>query len=209
MSLTIFVKRNLKLYLLKKRWRNQNKLNDTVLASLFDPLLVEVGKYSYGELNVISHGTKSHLKIGNFVSIAPNVTFLLEAEHYINHMSTYPFEVKVLKNKKYEAISKGDITVEDDVWIGYGSTILSGVHIGQGAVVAAGSVVTKNVPPYAVVGGVPAKVIKYRFNESICKKLEKIDFSKLDEKTIRKHEKDFYKRVEENTYLSWLPLKKT
>ena len=64
-----------------------------------------------------------------------------------------------------EATSKGDIIVQDDVWIGYGATILSGLTIGQGAVIAAGSVVTKDVTPYSVVAGVPARVIKYHFGE--------------------------------------------
>lgn len=76
-----------------------------------------------------------------------------------------------LQKVKHEATSKGDIVVKDDVWIGYGSIILSGVHIGQGAVIAAGSVVSHDVPPYAIVGGVPARLIKYRFSEEMTKKL--------------------------------------
>lgn len=84
-------------------------------------------------------------------------------------VSTYPFKRKLFHGGE-EAVSKGDIIVGDDVWVGYGATILSGVHIGQGAVIAAGAVVNKDVPPYAIVGGIPAKVIKYRFSESVCKK---------------------------------------
>lgn len=106
---------------------------------------------------------------------------------------------------KLEAVSKGDITIEDDVWIGYGATILSGVKIGQGAVIAAGAVVTRDVPPYAIAGGVPAKVIKWRFPQAIIDKLVKIDFSKLDEKMVRKHIDELYEKVDENTDLSWLP----
>ena len=104
--------------------------------------------------------------IGNYISIAQNVHFLLDVEHFANHISTYPFKVKLLHSQKSESFSKGDIIIDDDVWIGYGATILSGVRIGQGAVVATGAVVTSDVPPYAIVGGVPAKVIKYR-NEKI------------------------------------------
>ena len=106
-----------------------------------------------------------------------------------------------------EAISKGDIIVGDDVWIGYGATILSGVYIGQGAVIAVGAVVSKDVPAYAIVGGIPAKVIKYRFSESVCKTLEKIDYSKIDEEFVKKHIDELYEEIDENTDLSWLPMK--
>jgi serine acetyltransferase len=94
-----------------------------------------------------------------------------------------------------EAFSKGNIVIDDDVWIGYGVTILSGVHIGQGAVVAAGAVVTKDVPPYAIVGGVPAKIIKYRFSPEIIEELMKIDYSKLEEDDIKNHIDDLYSEI--------------
>ena len=72
------------------------------------------------------------------------------------------------------AVSKGEIVIEDDVWIGSNSVILSGVKIGRGAVIGAGSIVTKNVPKYAIVAGNPAKVIKMRFNDEEISKLEKL-----------------------------------
>ena len=97
----------------------------------------------------------------------------------------------------YEGVSKGDIHLDDDVWIGYGATILSGVHIGQGAVIAAGAVVTRDVPPYAVAGGVPAKVIEYRFNEEIISFLLTLDYSKLDSKLITEHLDDLYVSIDE------------
>lgn len=84
-----------------------------------------------------------------------------------------------------EAISKGDIIVKDDVWIGRNALIMSGVNIGQGAVIAAGAVVTKDVPPYAIVGGVPAKVIRYRFEEEIINELVNVDFDKFNVEFIR------------------------
>ena len=71
--------------------------------------------------------------------------------------------MKTIKIQSTEAFGKGDIIVEDDVWIGYGAVIMSGVTIKQGAVIAAGSVVVKDVPAYSIVGGAPAKIIKYRF----------------------------------------------
>ena len=76
-----------------------------------------------------------------------------------------------------EALSKGDIIVEDDVWIGQGATIMSGVHIGQGAVIGAGSIVNKDIEAYSVVAGVPAKLIKMRFPPNIITKLLEIDYS--------------------------------
>lgn len=192
--------------LYNRKWRKINQHNFTKINNYFPIDCVKVGKFTYGELNVMVENRECKLCIGCFCSIAPHVEFILAAEHRIDTISSYPFKVRLGK-RKYEASSKGDIIVEDDVWIGYGSIILSGVHIGQGAVIAAGSVVTKDVPPYAIVGGVPAKVIRYRFNDSVCKKLEKIDFSKLDKKTIMEHEKALYMTVDENTDFSWLPMK--
>lgn len=190
----------------KLKWR-KNKHNKTVPRNIFNADIVSVGKFSYGGLYILSFGNKNKLHIGNFVSIADNVTFILQLEHYTNHISTFPFKVKCLDSKESEAFAKGDIIVDDDVWIGYGATILSGVHIGQGAVIAAGAVVVKDVPPYAIVGGVPAKIIKYRFDEKIIEKLIKIDFSKLTEENVREHINELYQNVDENTDLSWLPKK--
>jgi serine acetyltransferase len=80
---------------------------------------------------------------------------------------------------------KGDIIVENDVWIGAKATIMSGVRVSNGSIVAAGSVVTKDVPPYAIVAGNPAKVVKYRFNEEQIDKLLKISWWEWDEQKIK------------------------
>ena len=130
------------------------------------------------------------------------------ADHAVDRISTFPFKVKCLETAEYEAVSKGDIIVDDDVWIGQNAVILSGVHIGQGAVVAAGAVVSKDVPPYAVVGGVPAKVIKYRFSQEIIDELMKVDYSKLDVELVREHENDLYAELTDVGQLDWLPKKK-
>ena len=141
-------------------WAKLHPGSDTYPMNDFDFSKVKVGKGTYGELNVINFGTDHRLILKEYVSISQNVTFVLDAEHYTDHISTYPFRVKTLQSASSEAFGKGDIVVEPDAWIGYGSIVMSGVRIGQGAVIAAGSVVTRDVPPYAIVGGVPAKVIR-------------------------------------------------
>ena len=203
MGVMNFVRREV----LRKVWRKQNQHNGTTMQEIFNSSAVSVGNYSYGPLQVLLSNNQNRLTIGNFCSIASEVVFIPGSDHPVDTISTFPFKVMCLHQQQGEAISKGDIVVDDDVWIGHGSTILSGVHIGQGAVVAAGSVVTKDVPPYAIVGGVPAKVIKYRFSPEIIEELLKIDYSKMDEKMIRSHVDELYEKLENINQLNWLPRK--
>lgn len=175
----------------RKAWRKSNPDNFTSPNNVFDADIVQVGKGTYGALNVLNWGEGSRLKIGSFCSIGPEVSFLLAGEHNMNHISSFPFK-SYYGNEKKEAFGKGDTIVEDDVWFGYRATILSGVHIGQGAVIAAGAVVSKDVPPYAIVAGNPAKVIKYRFDEDTIEKLKSIDYSKLTPDFIKENMDDLY-----------------
>lgn len=190
-----------------KQWRKKNKHNDTFMENLFNRDMVTVGKGTYGGIFAITCGQDAKLRIGNYCSIASGVRFMVQGDHALDTISTYPFRVQIGQADVGEALTKGDIVVEDDVWIGESALVLSGVRIGQGAVVAAGAVVTKDVPPYAIVGGVPAKVIKYRFTEEICKKLYEIDYERFDPLTIKRRMKDFYTPVSSDTDLSWLPKK--
>ena len=181
----------------KVLWRKKNKHNFTKLGRNFSTSKVKIGKATYGTLNVITFGNENEgLEIGSYCSIAENVTFLLSGEHNYKNISTYPFKNKIL-NKEQESMSKGKITVEDDVWIGYGATILSGVTIGQGAIIGAQSIVTKDVPPYAIFAN--GKIIKYRFNEKIIEQLKKIKYLKLNnEKIINKLDILYTEVTEEN-----------
>ena len=195
----LWIIKMIKLFFFKQRWKKINKHNATYPLDLFPESVVKVGRYSYGGLKVLTFGDKTRLIIGDFCSIGPGVLFILEAGHPVNRFSTFPFKVKVLGQKR-EATSKGDIILEDDVWIGANVTVLSGVHIGQGAVIAAGAVVTRDVPPYAIAAGVPASVIKYRFSEKIIKRLLQVDFGLLDYQTIEANISSLYKTLDETNY---------
>lgn len=194
----------LRSYKYSRAWKKANSHNFTVPVGRVPLDKVRIGKKTYGFIDALFSNPENKLIIGNYCSIAQGVKFLPSTDHALDRISTYPFKAMCLTGE-LEALSKGDIVVEDDVWIGYGATILSGVHIGQGAAIAAGSVVTKDVPPYAIVGGVPAKVIKYRFAPDLIEELLKIDYAKLDLETIRAHEADLYRTLETEDQLSWMP----
>lgn len=186
MSLISKIKEKKNLYDFRKKWRKKNSNNTTIAANEFNIDSVEVGKHSYGAIRVLNWGKGQKLKIGSFCSIAQEVMFILNADHNVTTISTFPFRNKLgIGEEPLEGVSKGDIIVGDDVWIGYRATILSGVTIGQGAIVAAGAVVSKDVPPYAIVGGCPARILKYRFSDDVVKKMVKLDYNKLDEEEIR------------------------
>lgn len=149
---------------------------DMVLASPFftkDCLAnrprTEVGEYTYGCPKVIDFGEGSHLKIGKFCSIAGGVVIMLGGNHRMDWITTYPFPALGDRWPLARGIvghpgTKGDIVIGNDVWIAAEAIILSGVTVGDGAVIAARAVVTRDVPPYAVVAGNPAKVVKLRFD---------------------------------------------
>lgn len=130
--------------------------------------------------NVLYHYpiNQDKLVIGKYCSIACGAKFLFtSANHTMSSLSTYPFplfweEWELGPEHVREAWdNKGDIVIGNDVWIGYEAVIMSGVHIGDGAIIGTRAVVTKDVPPYTIVGGVPAKVIKKRYDEDKILKL--------------------------------------
>lgn len=176
---------------LNNEWRKRNKHNYTTIERYCDCSKISVGRFTYGPLHVHDFDSGITLTIGNFCSIADDVHFYLAGNHELNRISSYPFKKNIF-NGPAESLSKGSIVVEDDVWIGSRVIIMSGVRLNRGCVVAAGSIVTHDVAPYTIVGGVPAKEIKKRFNCEICKELEKIDFSRIDYREVNYYLKDLY-----------------
>lgn len=198
--------RFLKNRLFRRKWRKANGHNGTYVRHAFPMELVQVGHHTYGPVDPLISNTQSRLIIGSFCSIAEEVKFILSGEHRTDTISTFPFQARCLTGQP-EAGSRGDIIVEDDVWIGFRATVLSGVRIGQGAVIAAGAVVTKDVPAYAIVGGVPAKVLRYRFAEPLRQALCQIDLSKLSQQDIENHRQDLYTPLTDPSQLDWLSKK--
>ncbi len=177
----------IKLLWFRKKWRRQNRHNLTTAASCFNARRVSVGKGTYGALDVRHFGNPDErVQIGNYCSIGPECVFMTGGEHAYDGFSTYPFRQK-LGIQENESVTRGPIVLQDDVWLGFRVTVLSGVTVGKGAVVAAGAVVTKDVPPYAIVGGVPAKVIKYRFPEAVREQIQALDFGGIDPETVKAH----------------------
>lgn len=191
------LRNRIKFIALRYTWRRRNAHNGTNIKNIFDINCVEVGQGTYGEIYVLNHNVGRKLRIGSFCSIAPEVVFVLNSDHNLKTVSTFPFKVRILKNELFEAVSKGDIIVEDDVWIGFRSIILSGVHIGQGAVIAAGAVVTKDVPPYAIVAGNPAQIIRKRFSEKIISKVLTFNYDELDSTKIERSISWLYQEIDE------------
>lgn len=134
------------------RWKKNNQKNNIKLKSVIPLEMLDVGKATYGNLNIKVYDKKAKIKIGNYCSIADNVVFLVGGEHDYKRISTFPFQSLIYKQKTKKN-EKNDIVVDDDVWIGYESLILSGSHIGKGSVIGARSVVKGEIPPYSVYVG--------------------------------------------------------
>lgn len=136
------------------------------LSSLITYRNLSIGDDVYLGPNAIILATESRVFIGNKVLFGPRVT-LIGGDHRITDVGRYIYDVQ----DKLPGDDL-DIHIEDDVWVGANATILKGVTVGRGAVVAAGALVLKDVPPYAIVGGVPAKVLKFRWDINTIKEHE-------------------------------------
>lgn len=153
---------------------------------------VQIGRFTYGHERMVvrEFGEGAALTIGNFCSLATNVQFFLGGNHRTDWITTFPFGHIFEDELGGEEIvghpaTRGDITVGNDVWIGSGATILSGIVIGDGAVIAANATVIKDVAPYEIVGGNPAKPIRSRFEPEIVALLLRLRWWDLATEHVR------------------------
>ena len=153
--------------------------------------------YGYGENSFLLFRDDDRVEIGKYCSIAYGLTVVASGEHNYRAVANFPFYAKFLGQGDKDTFRKGHVCIGNDVWIGANVTILSGVTVGEGAVLAAGATVVENVPPYAIVGGVPAKVIKYRFDPQIIEALLRIKWWDWSPELVRGNIDLFYSDVAE------------
>ncbi|RTY91104.1 CatB-related O-acetyltransferase [Flavobacterium sp. RSP46] len=152
-----------------------------------------IGKYTYGfeSTQIYSWGEDIDIKIGRFSSIGAGLKLFCGGNHSTSFVSSYPFGsvypnfLKVVFDKSI-VFSNGDIKIGNDVWIGRDVTVMSGISIGDGSVIAANSHVVKNVEPYSIYGGNPAKFIRYKFSEEIIEMLLKLQWWNYEDDIIEK-----------------------
>lgn len=170
---------------------------------------MSIGKYSYGRPTYNEMNDEAELIIGKFCSIGNGVNIFLGGNHRIDWITTYPFG-HIHKNifNKFNGVghprTKGNVVIGNDVWIGSNATIMSGIKIGDGSVIANNSHVVKDVEPYSLVGGNPAKHIRYRFTQEQIKDLLDIQWWNWEDEKIN----DFTKILCNNNIDDFITLAK-
>lgn len=190
----------------KKLYPRTGDSQTVYLKSVVTDPAIEMGEYTmyndfvhdprdFQKNNVLYHYPVNgdRLKIGKFCSIACGAKFLFtSANHALGSLSTYPFPIFFeewgldAKDIRQAWDKRGDIVIGNDVWIGFEAVILSGVTVGDGAIIGSRAVVTKDVPPYTIVGGAPARPIRRRFEDAVIEKLEALRWWDWDEEAIRR-----------------------
>lgn len=158
----------------------------------------EIGRFTY----MVSYNRLENVKIGNFCSLGQNITIINTLHPSKDFVSTHPAFYSTGKQagksfalkdtfSEHSLIEGRKVIIGNDVWIGSNATLMGGIKIGDGAIVGANSLVTKDIPPYAIVGGVPAKVIRYRFTPEQIEKIEKVQWWDKDDEWLESRVKQF------------------
>jgi acetyltransferase-like isoleucine patch superfamily enzyme len=155
---------------------------------------VEIGKFNVGYPKILSWRTDDKLITGKFCMFAHDVIILAGGEHDLEKVTCYPLKgaFHMSNGNNVDSASKGPVIIGNDVWIGAGAIILSGVTISDGAIVGAGSVVTHDIPPYAIVAGNPARLIRFRFSKNQIDNLLEIAWWNWSEDKIKANINYFY-----------------
>lgn len=176
-----------------------------IVSKFSKPLgTVAIGQHTYGKPKILGLSRDNVLVIGKYCSIGDDVTFIgIGGQHTYKHVANYPLFSRakyVVDWSRIEECQGTPTVVGNDVWIGKGATIMPQVRVGDGAVIGACALVTQDVPPYAIVGGVPSKVIGFRFSQDQIQALTEIAWWNWSEEKIVKHISDFYGDI--NAFIS-------
>jgi acetyltransferase-like isoleucine patch superfamily enzyme len=191
-------------------WRRRKEITNTIVRSYLPttdevialPRGVAVGRHTYGydadTFPIYTEGAS--IAVGAFCSIGPGVTIHGGGKHDVDRVSTFPLNARIFDRAKRN--SKDDVPtaptrVGNDVWIGHGATILAGVSVGDGAVIGAGSVVTRDVEPYAIVVGSPARLVRHRFDASTRGRLLALKWWEWTDSELRERKAWFESGIDE------------